>query len=390
MMQFKQLKYIILFICLFASKSSYASLTQEMSPLVEEVGQIIQEKYIIDNIDSKYLKNSAVDGMLRGLDPYSGYYSEEEFNDFQNNTNGKFYGIGVEMKYDLSSDCPIITSVFSGSSAQQAGLLQGDLITHIDDVAIIGKKQDIVSRMIRGKRGTSVKITIYRDATKETFSRTLKRGEVKIPNIISKIYKNKIAIIEIKLFNKQTYTEFVDQLNEIRKKYFITGLVIDLRNNPGGLLESAVDIANLFLQDGQLITSVKGRNDVKVFDYVARNIQKIFENVKIAILINKGSASASEILSGALKDNNRATIVGEQSYGKGLVQEINKLPDEAGLNITIQRYLTPSGTDIHKKGITPDVMVELTKENADAKDDVQLKKAIEILESMTCLVQKNG
>lgn len=341
------------------NNANATSLTQEMSPLVEEVGQIIKEKYIFDDVDTKYLKNSAVDGMLRGLDPYSGYFDEEEFQNFQNNTNGKFYGIGIEAKTDYSSDCPVLINVFSNSPAQKAGLLIGDIITHINDIAVVGKKQNIVGRMLKGERGTAVKVTIYRASTNETFSRTLRRDVVKIPNVVSKIYKDKIAIMEVKLFNQQTYNDFVDQLNEIRRQYDVKGLVLDLRNNPGGLLESAVDIANLFLENGQLITSVKGRNGVKVFDYVARNKQSVFGKMKIAVLINKGSASASEILAGCLQDYKIAKLVGETTFGKALVQEVFKLNSSKGaVKITTGQYHTPNDKPINGVGITPDILVQ--------------------------------
>ena len=181
--------YKVLFISLinsiniFTTKNAVASLTQEMSPLVEEIGKIIQDKYIVEGIDTKYLKNSAADGMLRGLDPYSGYFDKESLSNFQQ--NGKFYGIGIEMKTDINSDCPILTSVFEGSPAQKAGLLVGDIITHVNDTGVMGKKQNIVARMIKGKRGTPVKITAYRSSTNETFSRTLRSNDVKIPHVVS-------------------------------------------------------------------------------------------------------------------------------------------------------------------------------------------------------------
>ena len=378
-------KKILFLICLTSfsflqfNSASCASLTQEMSPLVEEVGQIIKEKYIIDGVNTKYLKNSAVDGMLRGLDPYSGYFDEEEFKNFQNNTNGKFYGIGVEMKTDYSSDCPVLTNVFHNSPAQKAGLLAGDIITHVNDVSVVGKRQNIVARMLKGERGTAIKITVYRYSTNETFSRTLRRDEVKIPNIVSKIYKDKIAIVEIKLFNQQTYNDFIDQLNEIRRQYEIKGLILDLRNNPGGLLESAVDIANLFLQDGQLITSVKGRNGVKVFDYVARNKQNVFGKIKIAVLINKGSASASEILAGCLQDYKIAKLIGETTFGKALVQEVFKLNSSKGaVKITTGQYHTPNDKQINGIGITPDIFVQ---ENINKNYDAILQAGLRYVNS---------
>lgn len=376
--------YKVLFISLinsiniFTTKNAVASLTQEMSPLVEEIGKIIQDKYIVEGIDTKYLKNSAADGMLRGLDPYSGYFDEEEFNNFRNNANGKFYGIGIEMKTDINSDCPILTSVFEGSPAQKAGLLVGDIITHVNDTGVMGKKQNIVARMIKGKRGTPVKITAYRSSTNETFSRTLRRNEVKIPNVVSKIYKNKIAIMEIKLFNQQTYKDFVEQLEELQKQYNIKGLILDLRNNPGGLLESAVDIANLFLSNGQLITSVKGRNGIKVFDYIAQNKQNVFGKIKIVVLINKGSASASEILAGCLKDYNIAKLIGETTFGKALVQEIFKLNNNKGaVKITTGQYHTPSDKQINGIGITPDIFVQ---ENINKHYDAILQAGIRYIE----------
>ena len=376
--------YKVLFICLvnltniFVTKNATASLTQEMSPLVEEVGKIIQDKYIIEGVEARYLKNSAVDGMLRGLDPYSGYFDEEEFNNFRNNTNGKFYGIGVEMKTDINSDCPILTSVFEGSPAQKAGLLVGDIITHVNDTSVVGKKQNAVAKMIKGKRGTPVKITAYRSSTNETFSRTLRRNEVKIPNVVSKIYKNKIAIMEIKLFNQQTYKDFVEQLEELQKQYSIKGLILDLRNNPGGLLESAVDIANLFLSNGQLITSIKGRNGAKVFDYIAQNKQNVFGKIKIVLLINKGSASASEILAGCLKDYNIAKLIGETTFGKALVQEVFKLNNNKGaVKITTGQYHTPSDKQINGVGITPDIFVQ---ENINKHYDAILQTGIRYIE----------
>lgn len=381
-MFFRNLKtFFIYFIAFFviSCNNVFASLTQDMSPLVEEVGQIIRDKYIVEDIDQKYLKNSAVDGMLRGLDPYSGYFDEEEFNNFQNNANGKFYGIGVEMKMDLNSDCPIVTNVFTNSPAQKAGILAGDIITHVNDEAVVGKKQTVVAKMIKGKLGTPVKITAYRSSTNETFSRSLRRNEVKIPNIVSKIYKDKIAIMEIKLFNQQTYSDFIKHLNKLRENYKINGLIIDLRNNPGGLLESAVDLANLFLKDGQLITSVKGRNGVKVHDYLARNKQNIFDNIKIAVLINKGSASASEILAGCLQDYGIARLIGETTFGKALVQEVFKLNNNGGaVKITTGQYHTPNDKPINGVGIKPDIFIP---ENINKHYDAILHAGIKYIEN---------
>ena len=229
----------------------------------------------------------------------------------------------------------------------------------------------------------------------------IKRKDV--PNKVYSIVRDEIEVKSVS--TKPPFeTEIPKDLQYIRLSSFISqnaageiesilksssnakGYIIDLRSNPGGLLHNAEYISDMLLKGGIIVSTVD-RDSYKTTRR-AKNFQ--VTDKPVVILINKGSASASEILSGALKDNHRATIVGEQSFGKGLVQEINKLPDESGMNITIQRYLTPSGTDIHKKGITPDVIVELTDEQVKAKDDVQLKKAIEILKEMTCLGEKSG
>ena len=219
---------------------------------------------------------------------------------------------------------------------------------------------------------------------------TIVRDEIEIKSVSCKppfdtsIIPDDIQYIRLSSFiSKNAASEIEEILNSASDK---KGFIIDLRSNPGGLLTNAVYISDMLLKGGVIVSTV----DRDRYKSTTRARQAQTTDKPIVVLINKGSASASEILSGALKDNHRATIVGEQSFGKGLVQEINKLPDEAGMNITIQRYLTPSGTDIHKKGITPNITVELTQKNAEDKDDVQLKKAIEVLKEMTCLVQNNG
>ena len=241
---------------------------------------------------------------------------------------------------------------------------------------------------IRGEKGTTVTLLIKRkDVPNKLYS--IVRDEIEIKSVSTKppfeteIPKD-IKYIRLSSFiSKNAAGEIETILNSSSDA---KGYIIDLRSNPGGLLTNAIYISDMLLNGGVIVSTV----DRDSYKSTTRARRHQVTDKPIVILINKGSASASEILSGALKDNHRATIVGEQSFGKGLVQEINRLPDEAGVNITIQRYLTPSGSDIHKKGITPDVVVELKKENADAKDDVQLKKAIELMKEMTCLGEKSG
>ena len=377
---------IIVIVCFYyiieisaISIASENKISYDIQPVIDEVEGIINEKYIKDNIDLNKLENGAVDGMLRSLDPYSGFFDEDEFKDFKNSTNGKLFGIGVEMVRDTSSNFLIITNVFANSPASESGVISGDAITHINDVSVIEIKPREVVKMIAGEKGTSVKITFYRQATGETFSKIIRSRTVKIPNVIGKVYKENIGIVEIKLFNQQTYNDFVDNINEIRTKYNIKGLIIDLRNNPGGLLESAVDIANLFLSNGQLITSVKGRKGEKIFDYVARNSESVFKDVKVVILVNRGSASASEILAGCLQDYNLAVLVGETTFGKALVQEIFTLQTTKGaIKLTTGQYHTPNDKQINGVGIEPDIKV---KENRTKNFDAILQAGLTYLKT---------
>ena len=354
--------YLLLFAVLLENNAM--SVSQSTQVAMDEISSLIAEKYIDENISQYAIDQGALDGMLSALDPYSTYYNNEELQNFNNNTDGKFYGIGTEMVIDNDTRCAIITSIIQNSPAAKAGIIVGDIITHIDDDSVVGSKLSTIARKIRGDIGTSVRITFYRPQTKETFTRLITRQKIDIKNVSSKIYDKNIAVIKIEYFNNTTYDNFVDELNTIMGKYDIKGLIIDLRNNPGGLLNSSVDIANLFLRNGQLITSVKTRNNQKTYDYIARNTIDLFKDIKIAVLINKGSASASEILAGALQDQGVAKLIGEKSFGKALVQEVFKLKKSQGaVKITTGKYYTPKDKQINGIGIQPDIEIPDSKNN---------------------------
>ena len=354
--------YLLLFAVLLENNAM--SVSQSTQVAMDEISSLIAEKYIDENISQYAIDQGALDGMLSALDPYSTYYNNEELQNFNNNTDGKFYGIGTEMVIDNDTRCAIITSIIQNSPAAKAGIIVGDIITHIDDDSVVGSKLSTIARKIRGDIGTSVRLTFYRPQTKETFTRLITRQKIDIKNVSSKIYDKNIAVIKIEYFNNTTYDNFVDELNTIMGKYDIKGLIIDLRNNPGGLLNSSVDIANLFLRNGQLITSVKTRNNKKTYDYIARNTMDLFKDIKIAVLINKGSASASEILAGALQDQGVAKLIGEKSFGKALVQEVFKLKKSQGaVKITTGKYYTPKDKQINGIGIQPDIEIPDSKNN---------------------------
>lgn len=330
----------------------------------------------------------AIDTMLASLnDPYTRLLPPKEFSEETQSIKGSLKGIGTQI--GVRDGELVIIAPLEDSPAERAGLLADDKILEINGESTKGISVDAAADKIRGEKGTSVTLLIQRKGVPNK-AYIIIRDEIEIKSVSTKppldttVIPDDIQYIRLSSFiSKNAASEIETLLNSASDK---KGIILDLRSNPGGLLTNAIYISDMLLKGGVIVSTV----DRDRYKSTTRARYTQVTQKPVVVLINKGSASASEILSGALKDNHRATIVGEQSFGKGLVQEINKLPDGAGMNITIQRYLTPSGTDIHKKGITPDVVIELTKENVEAKDDVQLKKAIEVLKEMTCLAQQNG
>ena len=330
----------------------------------------------------------AIDTMLASLnDPYTRFLPPKEFSEETQAIKGSLKGIGTQI--GLRDGELVIIAPLEDSPAERAGLLADDKILEINGESTKGINIDAAADKIRGEKGTTVSLLIQRkDVPNKVY--TIVRDEIEVKSVSTKppfettVIPENVQYIRLSSFiSKNAAVEIEEILNKSADK---KGVILDLRSNPGGLLTNAIYISDMLLKGGAIVSTV----DRDRYKTTTRARYGQVTGKPVVVLINKGSASASEILSGALKDNHRATIVGEQSFGKGLVQEINRLPDEAGMNITIQRYLTPSGQDINKKGITPDVVIELKEEHVKAKDDVQLKKAIEVLEEMTCLVQRNG
>lgn len=330
----------------------------------------------------------AIDTMLASLnDPYTRFLPPKEFSEETQSIKGSLKGIGTQI--GLRDGELVIIAPLEDSPAERAGLLADDKILEINGESTKGINIDAAADKIRGEKGTTVKLLIQRKGVPNKVY-SIVRDEIEVKSVSCKppfdttVIPDDIQYIRLSSFiSKNASSEIEEILNNCTNK---KGIILDLRSNPGGLLTNAIYISDMLLKGGVIVSTV----DRDRYKSTTRARYNQITTKPIVVLINKGSASASEILSGALKDNHRASIVGEQSFGKGLVQEINRLPDEAGMNITIQRYLTPSGNDIHKKGISPDVVIELTEEHVKNKDDVQLKKAIEVLGQMTCVVQRNG
>lgn len=321
----------------------------------------------------------AISTMLASLnDPYTRFLDPKEFAEETSSIQGSLKGIGIQIA--VKDGKLMVIAPLEGTPAEQAGLLADDEILEIDGVSTKGITVDKAADKIRGKEGTSVNLLIKRKNTEPKVYR-ITRANIEIKSISQKtpfetIVPENMSYIKISSFLSRNLTkEFTNVLAHSLDK---EGYIIDLRSNPGGLLDNAINISDMFLPGGVIVSTVD-RDGYKISQRAAKTV---YTQKPVVVLINKGSASASEILSGALKDHGRAIIIGEKSFGKGLVQEVNHLPLNAGMNITIQKYLTPNGSDIHKKGIVPDIEVELTEENVKNKDDVQLKKAIEVLGDM--------
>lgn len=322
----------------------------------------------------------AINTMVASLnDPYTKFLDPKEFADETSSIKGSLKGIGIQI--GVKDGKLMVIAPIEDTPAERAGLQADDEILEIDGVSTKGITVDKAADKIRGKEGTQVTLLVKRkDVAPKTY--TITRAEIEIKSISQKLptdmtIPNDFCYIRLSSFiSRNATTEFGNILNTNRNK---KGFIIDLRSNPGGLLTNAIYISDMFLDGGTIVSTV----DRDGYKETQRASAGVYTKKPVVVLINKGSASASEIFSGAMKDNHRAVIIGEQSFGKGLVQEINKLPYESGINITIQKYLTPNGTDINKKGITPDIVVKLTEDDVKNKNDLQLKKAVEVLSKMT-------
>lgn len=331
-------------------------------------------KRYVDQIKTREDAYVAINSMLASLnDPYSKFLSQEEYAEQNTNIDAKIVGIGVNIMSVAGKI--IIISVVEGTPAYASDIKAGDIILKVNDKDVSGKSISDVAVLIRGEMGTSVTLELLRD--KKKLFKTVKREEIKIKNIKASIVDKNIGYIQIISFlSSDMTTEFVDALNKTQN---CEGLIIDLRGNTGGLMPNAVVIADMFLTQGHIVSVVD--RDRQKSDIDAQS-KPYAINKPVVILIDEGTASASEILSGALKDNQKAILVGKRSFGKGMIQRIYPLPDSTGMNLTIAKYLTPKGTDINKKGITPDYEVSYTEKDFIKDKDPQMDEAKKIIKKL--------
>lgn len=331
--------------------------TYELLNLFGEVMERAKISYV-EEISDKKLIESAINGMLTSLDPHSSYLDAESFNYMNEQTKGKFGGLGIEVTMD--NGLVKVVSPIDDTPAAKAGMKAGDYITNIDDETVVGMSLNEAVSKLRGKIGTKVKLSIRRINSKP-IELTIKREEIKIQSVKSDIKDDAIVYIRISSFAEDVDKSITDAIEKAKKqlKNKLLGIVIDVRNNPGGLLDQAVEVSDLFLEKGEIV-STRSRNESDTIKFMATE-GDIAKNLPIVVIINEGSASASEILAGALQDHHRAIILGEKSFGKGSVQTVIPLRDYGAMRITTARYYTPSGRSIQAKGIEPDIEVKPAK-----------------------------
>jgi len=336
------------------------------------------DTYYVEDYDKELAEELMYTGLAAGVgDPYTYYLSADSLAEQMEKNSGHFVGIGVEI-YAGDDGYIVVSSVTPGGPAEAAGILAEDKITEVDGESITGKTAADVSALVKGEAGTDVTLTIFRESTGEVLEKTVTRQDIQVKTVSWRMMEDNIGYIAITNFRENTYSQFKEALDMLEAEG-MEKLVLDLRNNTGGLVKSAHEIGEELLPEGIMVYTMDkdgNREDTLCDD--------VYNDVPLVVLVNGNSASAAEILAGAIQDTGRGQLIGTTTFGKGLVQRLFTLPDGSGLNVTIQKYYTPNGTSIHGVGITPDYEVELPEEyaqqtNIPAETDTQLQKAVEVL-----------
>lgn len=336
------------------------------------------DTYYVEDYDKELAEELMYTGLVAGVgDPYTYYLSADSLAEQVEKNSGHFVGIGVEI-YAGDDGYIVVSSVTPGGPAEAAGILAEDKITEVDGESITGKTAADVSALVKGEEGTDVTLTIFRESTGEVLEKTVTRQDIQVQTVSWRMMDDNIGYISITNFRENTYNQFKEALDALEAEG-MEKLVLDLRNNTGGLVKSAHEIGEELLPEGIMVYTMdkEGNREDTLCD-------DVYNDVPMVVLVNGNSASAAEILAGAIQDTGRGELIGTTTFGKGLVQRLFTLPDGSGLNVTIQKYYTPNGTSIHGVGITPDYEVELPEEyaqqtNIPAEADTQLQKAVEVL-----------
>ena len=371
--------FLIIFLLLTNFKYVVAANDDDIYKKIDLFSEVLDKinKEYVEEIDQSEVMDAAINGVLQSLDPYSAYMSPESFQNMQTETSGKFGGLGIEVS--MEAGVVKVISPIDESPAYKVGVKAGDYIVKINEHQVQGKTLIEAVDLMRGPVGSDIEITVRRKGVKKAIIFKITREIIKIQSVKSKKIDDSIGYIRLTAFNENTSSQIKKKINEFSKNKNIKGYILDLRNNPGGLLSQAIKISDFFLTNGEIV-STKSRKDSENRRWFA-NKGDIIDGKVLIVLINYGSASASEIVAGALKDNKRAILVGESSYGKGSVQSIIHLKNSGAIRLTISKYYLPSGKSISEVGIAPDIEVsESTDEfRIDTENDNQLNFAVKLL-----------
>ncbi|MEK9544575.1 MAG: S41 family peptidase [Pelagibacteraceae bacterium] len=361
-------------------KSKNTNELYEKIDLFSEVLQTIKQEYV-DEVDQAEVMDSAINGVLQSLDPYSAYMSPKSFEGMQTDTKGEFGGLGIEI--GMESGVVKVISPIDDTPAAKAGIKAGDYIVRINNEQVQGKTLTEAVELMRGPVGSEITLTVRRRNERKALEFKIKRAIIEVRSVEAKILgtKNEVGYLRLKSFNENSDEQLLKHIKKFEKDNKLNGYILDLRNNPGGLLTQAISITDFFLEDGEIV-STKGRRINETRRFFSKKGDEI-HGKPLIVIINNGSASASEIVSGALKDHKRATILGEHSYGKGSVQSIIPLKNGGGIRLTISKYYLPSGKSISDVGVMPDIFVEETGDNfrINTETDNQLDYAVKLLKS---------
>ena len=372
-------KLIYIFLFLFFVSAINAKESSKIYEKIDLFGEVLEKikKEYVDDVDQSEVIDSAINGVLQSLDPYSAYMSPELFENMQTDTQGKFGGLGIEI--GMESGVVKVISPIDDTPASRAGIKAGDYIVKIGDTQVQGKSLVEAVKLMRGPVGSSIELTIRRRGEKKALIKKVTREIIIVKSVDAKIINKKIGYLRLKSFNKNSSNQLLKKIEDFEKKNKPHGYILDLRNNPGGLLTQAISVTDFFLNDGEIV-STKGRRLMENRRFFARKGDQL-NGKPLIVLINNGSASASEIVAGALKDHKRAIILGEKTYGKGSVQSIIPLSDGGGMRLTVSKYYLPSGKSISDVGVEPDIFVEEDEKSAqlDSNFDNQLDYAINLL-----------
>ena len=371
--------FFIIFLSLFFSNLSFSANEESIYDKIDLFSEVLDKvnNEYVEEIDHSEAMDAAINGVLQSLDPYSAYMSPEIFKEMLTETSGEFGGLGIEVGMEFG--VVKVISPIDNTPAEEAGVKAGDYIVKINDIQVQGKTLTEAVELMRGPVGSTIKITVRRRGVKKAIIFNITREIIKIESVKSKIIEDTVGYIRLTSFNENSADQIKEKIKELRQNKKIEKYILDLRNNPGGLLSQAIKISDFFLNNGEIV-STKSRKKKENRKWFAHK-GDIIDGETLIVLINYGSASAAEIVAGALQDHKRAILIGEKSFGKGSVQSVIPLNNKGAIRLTISKYYLPSGKSISEVGITPDIEIAESSEDfrMNTKTDNQLDFAIKLL-----------